>query len=301
MEQTQVRIEHLAHTLLMDYGQGRDIDRAVSNHLPSKSGIVDMTNQFLPLLYPGYYGNSSCAAKDDLARRIEDLLYHMQQQITPVLCASIDPEAARLQALERSLDFLSQLPQVRAIAQTDVDAAFAGDPAAQSKEEILLCYPGLFAITVYRMANLLHLLQIPIIPRIMTEYAHSVTGIDIHPGATIGSHFFIDHGTGIVIGETARIQDHVKLYQGVTLGGLSTQGGRSLRAVKRHPTIEAHVTIYAGATILGGDTVIGHHSVIGANAFITESVPCCTTVTNREQPLLMKARSCPDCPKIQNK
>ena len=301
MEQTQVRIEHLAHTLLMDYGQGRDIDRTVSNHLPSKSGIVDMTNQFLPLLYPSYYGNSSCATKDDLARRIEDLLYHMQQQITPVLCASIDPEAAQLQALERSLDFLSQLPQVRAMVQTDVDAAFAGDPAAQSKEEILLCYPGLFAITVYRMANLLHLLQIPIIPRIMTEYAHSVTGIDIHPGATIGSHFFIDHGTGIVIGETARIQDHVKLYQGVTLGGLSTQGGQSLRGIKRHPTIEDDVTIYAGATILGGDTVIGHHSTIGANAFITESVPCCTTVTNREQPLLLKPRNCPDCPRQNNR
>ena len=302
MELTEQRIEHLVDSILADYRRERDIDRTVAYRHPDKDVIIDMTNKLLRLIYPGYSRDKSYRiynAKHNLSMLIEDVLYHMQEQITLVLRASMDRDAAREQATELSLAFLAQIPQVRAIAQTDVDAAYEGDPAAKSKDEIIFCYPGLFAITVYRLANRLHLLQVPTIPRIMTEYAHSVTGIDIHPGATIGEHFFIDHGTGIVIGETAVIADHVKIYQGVTLGGLSTRGGQSLRGIKRHPTIEDHVTIYAGASILGGETVIGHHSVIGANAFITQSVPCCTTVTNREQPLLMKARNCPDCPMQQ--
>ena len=295
MEALEQRIEKLVDSILADYRLERDIDRTEHNRQADKDVIIDMTNKLLRLVYPGYSRDKAYRiynAKHNLSMLMEDVLYHMQEQIALVLEESTDSEATRL-----SLSFLSQIPQIRALAQTDVDAAYAGDPAASSKEEIIFCYPGLFAITVYRLANQLHRLQVPTIPRIMTEYAHSVTGIDIHPGATIGSHFFIDHGTGIVIGETAIIGDHVKIYQGVTLGGLSTRGGQSLRGIKRHPTIEDDVTIYAGATILGGETVIGHHSVIGANAFITESIPCCTTVTNREQPLLMKARSCPDCPR----
>ena len=298
MEALEQRIEKLVDSILADYRLERDIDRTEHNRQADKDVIIDMTNKLLRLVYPGYSRDKAYRiynAKHNLSMLMEDVLYHMQEQIALVLEESTDSEATRL-----SLSFLSQIPQIRALAQTDVDAAYAGDPAASSKEEIIFCYPGLFAITVYRLANLLHRLQVPTIPRIMTEYAHSVTGIDIHPGATIGSHFFIDHGTGIVIGETAIIGDHVKIYQGVTLGGLSTRGGQSLRGIKRHPTIEDDVTIYAGATILGGETVIGHHSVIGANAFITESVPCCTTVTNREQPLLMKARTCPDCPRQNN-
>ena len=162
--------------------------------------------------------------------------------------------------------------------------------AAKGYDEIVLAYPGIYAITVYRLAHELYLLNVPLIPRMMTEIAHSTTGIDIHPGATIGAYFFIDHGTGIVIGQTTIIGEHVKLYQGVTLGGLSTRGGQSLAGAKRHPTIEDRVTIYAGATILGGETVIGSDCVIGANAFVTRSIPANTTVIMKSPELLLRSR-----------
>ena len=178
------------------------------------------------------------------------------------------------------------------MAQTDAEAFYEGDPAAFSIDEIIFCYPGLFAVTVYRLAHVLYGLGVPLLPRIMTEHAHSVTGIDINPGATIGKYFFIDHGTGIVIGETTVIGDHVKVYQGVTLGALTTRGGQSLRGKKRHPTIEDNVTIYAGASILGGGTVIGRDSVIGSNVFITHSIPACTTVSVKSQELQFKPRNC---------
>jgi serine O-acetyltransferase len=173
----------------------------------------------------------------------------------------------------------------------DLQAAYDGDPAAKDMAEIIFAYPGLFAITVYRLAHELYLLDVPMLPRIMTEYAHSITGIDIHPGATIGEYFFIDHGTGIVIGETTVIGNNVKVYQGVTLGALSTRGGQKLRGKRRHPTIENNVTIYAGASILGGETVVGEGCVIGSNAFITESVAPGTTVTIKNQELQYRARS----------
>lgn len=169
--------------------------------------------------------------------------------------------------------FWERLPDIWKVMDSDLEAALEGDPAASSKEEVLLAYPGFWAITVYRLAHELYVLGVPILPRLMTEHAHSKTGIDIHPGATIGHSFFIDHGTGVVIGETSKIGKHVKLYQGVTIGALSTSGGRKLSGVKRHPTIEDNVTIYAGATVLGGDTVIGRNSVIGGNMFIVDSVP----------------------------
>ena len=167
--------------------------------------------------------------------------------------------------------------------ETDLEAAFDGDPAAASKDEIILCYPGMLAITVYRMAHELFLLSVPLIPRTMTEYAHSVAGIDIHPGAVIGKYFFIDHGTGIVVGETTIIGEHVKVYQGVTIGALSTSGGQKLKDKKRHPTIEDYVTIYSNASILGGETVIGRDSVIGGNAFITRSVEAGSRVSIRNK------------------
>ena len=177
-----------------------------------------------------------------------------------------------------------------------LQAAYDGDPAATGMAEVIFSYPGLFAITVYRLAHELYVLNVPMIPRIMTEHAHSITGIDIHPGATVGKYFFIDHGTGIVIGETTVIGENVKIYQGVTLGGLSTRGGQSLRGKRRHPTIEDNVTIYANASILGGDTVIGQGCVIGASAFITASVPPCTTVSMKLQELQMKPRgNCAGC------
>jgi serine O-acetyltransferase len=217
-------------------------------------------------------------------------MYNLSKQISLVLQANMEESAAEEQAQRLSLEFLGRIPQVRAVVQTDVEAAYDGDPAATSMDEIIFCYPGLFAITVYRLAHRLHALDVPTIPRIMTEYAHSVTGIDIHPGATIGAYFFIDHGTGIVIGETATIADHVKIYQGVTLGGLSTRGGQSLKDKKRHPTIEDDVTIYANASILGGETVIGKGSVIGASAFITSSIAPGTTVTIKNQEHQFRSR-----------
>ena len=191
-------------------------------------------------------------------------------------------------AQEVGLAFLREIPRVRAMLQTDLQAAFDGDPAAGSMAEILFAYPGMFAVFVYRLAHVLYTLEVPMLPRMMTEHAHSLTGIDIHPGATIGEYFFIDHGTGVVIGETTVIGNRVKLYQGVTLGALSTRGGQKLRGKRRHPTIADDVTIYAGASVLGGETVIGQGSVIGSNVFITKSVPPCTTVTIKSQELHLR-------------
>ena len=181
--------------------------------------------------------------------------------------------------------FFAKIPTVREYLETDINATIDGDPAAECKEEIILAYPGLRAIAVYRLAHELYVLKVPVLPRLMTEYAHSETGIDINPGATIGKSFFIDHGTGIVIGETSIIGEYVKIYQGVTIGALSTRGGRKLSGAKRHPTIEDNVTIYSGASVLGGDTVIGKNAVIGGNAFITSSIPADTKVYIKNQEL----------------
>lgn len=302
MAAIESKIEALVDSLLQDYQRGRDIDRLESYRYPDKEVIVDMTEKLLRILYPGYSHDKTYRiynAKHNLSMLIEDVIYHMIRQITLVLRPALSKEAARERAEEISIAFMQQLPQVRALVQTDVDAAFEGDPAAGSTDEIIFCYPGLYAISVYRLAHVLYQLQVPMIPRIMMEHAHSVTGIDIHPGASIGAYFFIDHGTGIVIGQTTVIGNRVKVYQGVTLGGLSTRGGQSLRDTKRHPTIEDDVTIYANASILGGTTVIGHDSVVGANAFITESIPPCTTVTNQSQQLNLKLRQQDGGPKTE--
>ena len=188
-------------------------------------------------------------------------------------------------AKEKTVEILKKMPEIQRKLLMDVQAAFDGDPAAGSKEQIIFSYPGLYAIFVYRVAHELYVRKIPLIPRIMTEYAHSKTGIDINAGAEIGEHFFIDHGTGVVVGETTVIGDNVKLYQGVTLGALSTRGGQALVDVKRHPTIEDDVTIYSGASILGGKTVVGKGSIIGGNSFITESIPQNARVSTQFQEL----------------
>ncbi len=290
MTNIEQKIETLVDGILLDYQRGRDIDRMDHAHHPDKDVIVEMTGKMMRILYPGYSLDKTYRiynAKHNLSMLMEDVMYHLIQQIG-LVSGNLDAEAC-------SIAFMEQLPQIRALVQTDVDAAFEGDPAATNADEIIFCYPGLFAVSVYRLAHALYGLEVPLIPRIMTEYAHSLTGIDIHPGATIGDHFFIDHGTGIVIGQTTVIGRYVKIYQGVTLGGLTTRGGQSLRGEKRHPTIEDHVTIYANASILGGETTIGHHSVVGANAFITESIPPCTTVTNQSQQLNLKTRPCAGC------
>ena len=185
-----------------------------------------------------------------------------------------------------TFDFLDKIPKIREYIETEIQAFYEGDPAAYNKDEIICTYPGLYAIFTARIAHELFLLGVPLIPRIMTEHAHSLTGIDIHPGTTIGKYFFIDHGTGIVIGETTVIGNNVKVYQGVTLGALSTRGGQNLRGKKRHPTIHDNVTIYSGASILGGDTVIGKNVVIGGNAFITSSIPEGARVSVKSQELM---------------
>ena len=292
------QIENVVDTILRDYQQDRSIDKMSLFRHPDKDVIIDMITKLLQIIYPGYFRDKRLriyTARHNLSMLIEDVMYNLNKQITLVLETSMAPDVAETEAQRISLEFFSRIPTVRALVQTDLEAAYDGDPAATSHDEIIFCYPGLFAITVYRLAHELYLLNVPMIPRIITEYAHSLTGIDIHPGASIGDHFFIDHGTGIVIGETTVIGKYVKIYQGVTLGGLSTRGGQKLRGKKRHPTIEDNVTIYAGASILGGDTVVGKNSVIGANSFITASIPPCSTVTNQDQPLRISHRNCPEC------
>ena len=285
-------IEQVVDSILEDYRGGRDIDQIELSRQPDKDVIIDIIEKLRRIVFPGYFREKTYRiynAKHNLSMLIEDVMFHLNRQIERVLQSHGD-EAASEKAQRLCLDFFREIPAVRALVQTDVQASYDGDPAATSKAEIIFSYPGLFAITVYRLAHVLYRLGVPMIPRIMTEHAHSVTGIDIHPGATIGEHFFIDHGTGIVIGETTVIGHHVKIYQGVTLGGLSTRGGQSLRGKRRHPTIEDNVTIYAGASILGGETVIGADSVIGANAFITRSIAPGTTVTMKTQELQFKSR-----------
>ncbi len=292
MPSIEKQIEGVVDAILEDYLGGRDIDRIGDSRQPDKDAIIDILDKLRRIVFPGYFKEKTYRiynAKHNLSMLIEDVMFNLNSQMSLVLPEGSDSEAVCLQ-------FLRTIPAVRALVQTDLQAAYDGDPAASGKEEIVFSYPGLFAIMVYRLAHELYSLGVPLIPRIMTEYAHSVTGIDIHPGATIGEFFFIDHGTGIVIGETTIIGKNVKIYQGVTLGGLSTRGGQSLRGKRRHPTIEDNVTIYANASILGGETVIGHDSVIGASAFITQSIAPCTTVSQKSQELQFKTRTgCPGC------
>ena len=292
MASIEQHIEQVVDSILEDYRHDRDIDRIELSRHPDKDVIIDIIEKLRRIIFPGYFREKTYRiynAKHNLSMLIEDVMFHLNRQIELVLQSQGEEDSAD-KAQQLCLDFFRQIPAVRALVQTDVQASYDGDPAATSKAEIIFSYPGLFAITVYRLAHVLYRLGVPMIPRIMTEHAHSVTGIDIHPGATIGEYFFIDHGTGIVIGETTIIGHHVKIYQGVTLGGLSTRGGQSLRGKRRHPTIEDNVTIYAGASILGGDTVIGADSVIGANAFITSSIAPNTTVSTKNQELQFKSR-----------
>jgi serine O-acetyltransferase len=285
----------LVSALLDSYGKHRDIIKLSRGNELNRTTIVEQTEALRCLIFPGFFGNkniSDWSLEYYAGDLLEEIHHSLSRQIAGALhtCLGCTHPGAHCPVIPAGGDvstlgeeicctFLSQLPEIRSLLAGDVDAAFEGDPAAFNKDEIISSYPGIFAITVYRLAHALDDLQVPLIPRIMTEYAHSTTGIDIHPGAKIGSRFFIDHGTGIVIGQTTVIGDNVKIYQGVTLGGLSTSGGQSLRNTKRHPTIEDDCVIYSGASILGGQTVIGKGSVIGGNAFITESIPPGSRVT----------------------
>lgn len=299
MTPIEQQIEGIVDSILLDYRNARDIDKLDPFQHPDKEVVIDMIGKLLRIVYPGFSRDRAYRiynTKHNLSMLIEDVMYNLNKQIAIVLRGAIAAEEAEKKAQELSLEFFRAIPAVRAVSQTDVEAFYDGDPAAFSVDEIIFCYPGLFAITVYRLAHILYEFGVPLLPRIMTEHAHSVTGIDINPGATIGKYFFIDHGTGIVVGETTVIGDHVKVYQGVTLGALTTRGGQRLRGKKRHPTIEDNVTIYAGASILGGGTVIGRDSVIGSNVFITHSIPACTTVSVKSQELQFKPRGCEgDC------
>src|SRR5437588_365472 len=265
-----------ASELLATYGESGGINYlAAAATLPSREAIETGCLDLMSLMFPGFRGEALIDSEDlpDITRsRIKNL----RTRFKPEICKSFGdyPASDETQAkAEEILDcFGSQLPDVRKILWTDIDAAYEGDPAAKSYEEIILAYPSLEAIAIYRMAHLLYN-KVPLLPRIMTEWAHSRTGIDIHPGAEIGPHFFIDHGTGVVVGETTKIGSHVKLYQGVSFIARSLAAGQALRGKKRHPTIEDNVRIYAGTTIMGGDTVIGANSTIGANVFLTKSVP----------------------------
>ena len=295
MSPIEQQIEGIVDEILEDYRHQRDIDKLDPFVHPDKDTVIDIIYKLLRIVYPGSSRDKRYRiynARHNLSMLIEDVMYNLNKQIAIVLRSQTEQAHAEEKAQEISLQFFRAIPAVRAICQTDVEAFYDGDPAAFSTDEIIFCYPGLFAVTVYRLAHVLYTLGVPMLPRIMTEHAHSVTGIDINPGATIGSYFFIDHGTGIVVGETTVIGDHVKVYQGVTLGALTTRGGQNLRGKKRHPTIEDNVTIYAGASILGGTTVIGHDSVIGSNVFITHSIPPSTTVSVKSQELQYKPRNC---------
>lgn len=281
MHKLEEQIDGIMESLLQDYQCGRTIDEIKTFDLPDTEVLESVIRSLQRIIFPGYFRNKAFkvyTVRNTISMQLEDVIYRLTKQIAIVLrydeqYAHASEEEITERAEYLTFAFLRKIPKIRAYIETDVEAAYEGDPAAYSRTEIIYSYPGLFAIFVNRIAHEFFMLGVPMIPRIMTELAHSKTGIDIHPGATIGKYFFIDHGTGIVIGETTTIGDHVKMYQGVTLGALSTRGGQSLRGRKRHPTIEDNVTIYSGASILGGETVVGRDAVIGGNAFITKSVP----------------------------
>ena len=292
MEDFSLQLQQVTQAILADYRLSRDIDKMELFQKPEADVVVQLLEKLRRILFPGYFREKNYRmyhVEANLSLLTEDVLYNLAKQLGRIYEGQgEEPEAAMRHAQEVGLAFLREIPRVRAMLQTDLQAAFDGDPAAGSMAEILFAYPGMFAVFVYRLAHVLCTLEVPMLPRMMTEHAHSLTGIDIHPGATIGEYFFIDHGTGVVIGETTVIGNRVKLYQGVTLGALSTRGGQKLRGKRRHPTIADDVTIYAGASVLGGETVIGQGSVIGSNVFITKSVPPCTTVTIKSQELHLR-------------
>jgi Serine acetyltransferase len=292
-------IGSLVSTVVSSYKQHPIAASQEQGLLPNRDEVVESIHILREILFPGYLGKQ-IFVNGTVAYHIGELLVvaheKLHKQIALALThhavkKGLDTAGVEEKADEISRVLLSRIPEIRDALATDVQAAFDGDPAAEDLDEIIFSYPGIFAISVHRIAHELYLLSVPLIPRIMTEYAHSKTGIDIHAGADIGRYFFIDHGTGVVIGETTNIGNNVKIYQGVTLGALSTRGGQSLRGVKRHPTLEDKVTVYSGASILGGETVIGEGVVIGSNAFITKSVPERTKVSVKNPELVFKGQA----------
>lgn len=287
-------IAEMAEELNKNYSDQKLFDLSLGERLPQKDEIIDFVDELRKITFPGFFGreNMAYANKKYFAGHKLSLLYDkLFRQIKVALSYKNDAKSYQEiteDAQEKALGFIRRIPEVQALLCKDVEAEYNGDPAANSREEIIFSYPGLFAIFVYRYAHVLYQMKVPFIPRIMTEYAHGETGIDINPGANIGEYFFIDHGTGIVIGETTDIGNNVKIYQGVTLGALSTRKGQQLSGIKRHPTIEDNVVIYANTTILGGETIIGANSVVAGNTFVTKSIPANTKVASTMPELEIK-------------
>lgn len=271
-------LERIQADLLRSYAEDGGINHIDGSNLPSQESIKRLAPDLMHLLFPGYFEHA-CLTKQDVAavtkRRLAAVFEHLVTEIEKAMAFARNPDP-RTSAERIAMALLGRLPEIRRVVQTDVEAAYNGDPAAPSIEEIIVAYPCVLVISLQRLAHVLYELGVPLLPRMLTEYAHERTGTDIHPGAQIGTHFFIDHCTGVVIGETTRIGNHVKIYQGVTLGAKSFEldaHGNPVKGVKRHPDIEDHVTIYPGATILGGNTVIGAHSTIGSHVWLMKSVP----------------------------
>jgi serine O-acetyltransferase len=294
--------EKIVDAVCDSYEDGTGVNRIEGRNLPVQDKIVEILRTLFVILFPGYMGKLTFTKTNvrfvigELVNRVHDDLVEQAEKAFRHQCRIRKCEGCDCRAMAEKVTqhFLRRLPEIRELLKGDVAAAYEGDPAAKSYDEIIVSYPCMEAIATYRIAHELHVKDVPLIPRIMTEYAHGRTGIDIHPGATIGKNFFIDHGTGVVIGETTEIGDNVKIYQGVTLGALSFRKdkfGRIVKGGKRHPTIRDNVTIYAEATILGGDVVIGENSVIGGNVWLTESVPPGTTVTISKPQLVYRKKS----------
>jgi serine O-acetyltransferase len=296
-------LEKLKEELLDSYLGDERARRISQRYLPSREAIVEILASVLDLMYPGYFGRQDLNRENlgaHVAQMVTALAPKLEREIEHCLCYGREREAGRPEfgecaprAREVAQIFLHRLPEIRELLIRDVQAAFDGDPAALNLDEIILAYPGVLAVSVYRIAHALYDLGVPMMARIMTEWAHSKTGCDIHPGATIGAAFFIDHATGVVIGETTHIGDGVKLYQGVTLGALSLPkdaSGQIIRGRKRHPTVENGSTLYANATVLGGQTVVGADSVIGGSVFLTRSVPPRSRVSLKEPELRVLTR-----------
>ncbi len=291
----------LVEGVLESYRADKRAHHIGKRFLPSREEIVEVVELFLQLFFPGYFGKQGLtfenieyhvgeilsALRDKLDRQIEQCLCHAAE------CGLIF-EPCTDDAKQLSREILSRVPKLRALLIDDVQAAFDGDPAATNLHEVILAYPGLLAVAVYRVAHELHIIGVPLLPRIMTEWAHARTGADIHPGANIGRSFFIDHATGVVVGETTRIGDSVKLYQGVTLGAIShprDADGRVIRNTKRHPTVEDKVTIYANATVLGGETTLGEASIVGGSVFLTRSIPAGSRVAMKPPELNVRQKA----------
>ena len=282
------RLDETVEALLASYRREPRTHRVGSPFMPNRAETIEVLHLCFRVLFPGYFGATSLTGRN-IRYHVGEALAELERRLVDEICRCLcyqrnaegappcprHPSSCRQEAEALVERFVARVPEVRELLDLDVQAAYDGDPAAKSFDEVIYCYPGFFAVMVYRIAHELHELDVPLMPRIMTEHAHSLTGVDIHPGATIGKRFFIDHGTGVVIGETTVIGENVKLYQGVTLGALSIPKdahGRAIRGRKRHPTLSDNVTVYANATILGGDTVIGSGVTVGGNTFITSSI-----------------------------